>query len=263
MSYDTFAKSFTVKGLFVNNMSEFIGPDMGSEKPGPRPLLRDLLVETTFKPGRAISPEIDELDIGVFSEEARQLANECFLNPDSSNYGKIVYVTGSKKVRVPRTASGEISDGVLPLLGKASKIPREIAKRDLLNEPYIAMLIHTNNNIDFAFSATGLAALLGEDSLPFSTSALFVAGQTQNMLVFRGESAPQLSLEDIEKKTRLWLWQLRERVHRFAKPGMDREEVNGIAGTAGKTLLRQICQKYDLSFFAGSSDTDEVVRQNP
>lgn len=243
-------------------MSEFVGPNAGSEKPGSNPLLRDILLETTFKPGRAISAGVDRIDLGVFSEEARALANECFLEPDNSNFGKLIYVTGSKKVLVPKVTFGAVNRRPLGMMGTVSAVPKELAEKEALDERYLAMVIHTSSNHDTTFSATGVALLIEPDSLAFGTSCLFIAGKTQNMLIFRGQNTPQLFKEDIEKKAKLWMWSLSERVGQFVKPGMSEEEAYAVLYAAQNALLKQVCQKYDLPFFVGPSDSNEVVKQS-
>jgi methyltransferase-like protein len=58
-------------------------------------------------------------------------------------------------------------------------------------------------------------------------------------------------------------WQLNQRTAQFVNPSMNREEVINIAERAGRTLLRQICQKYDFQFFSGSTDSAFVTKQAP
>lgn len=245
-------------------MGEFVGPNIGKDKPGQRPLLRDILLETAFKPGRAISSEIDQLDLGVFSEEALLLANACFADPDKRNFGKFVYITGSKKVLVPKSAFREVIGEVLIIRNETSNIPREAAERLALDDhQYIGMAIHTSKNLDYAFSSTGLAILIEPDSALASSSCLFVTGRTQNMLFFRGQNTPQLSEVEVERKLKLWVRQLEDRIRQFTKSGMSTEEKQEVVGAAQDALLKQICQKYDLRFFAGSSDGSVVTRQSP
>src|SRR3989344_4212374 len=114
----------------------------GKEIFGAQPLLIDILAESTFKPGRLIPCNVNSLNIGVFQEEARQLANNCFLDVDNKDLGKLVYVTEKKKV----------------------------------NEPYLAMTIHSQGNTDLSFSATDLYLLMLNDSNPGASVASFAVG---------------------------------------------------------------------------------------
>ena len=233
------------------------------ERFGQQPLLRDVLAEFTFKPGRLIPSHVNSLNLGVFQEEARQLANTCFLTDDNRDSGKLVYVTGKKKVLVPIRFFQAYEKGVLAMLGITSQVRKNIAEKEQLDDPYIAMTIHTSGNTDLAFSSTDLCLLMLADSNPGASVASFIAGRTKNMIFFRGQNTPQLDSEEAEKKARLWRWQLRERIDRFIKPGMSREEGFLIIDKAERALLRQICEKYDLQFFSGETDSATVTKQTP
>lgn len=241
-------------------MVEF-DPGSGKEKNKQVPLLRDMLVEYVFKPGRAIPPSIDSLDLGVFQDEAMQLANSCLLDAGNRDSGKLIYVTGDRKVLVPIHPFQSRVIGVLPMSGAISAVKKEVAEKEKLRELYLAMIIHSYGNTDLSFSAIDLLLLMLGDSEPRASVASLIAGRTKNMLFFRGENAPQLDEEEAEKKAKLWIWQLKERIGQFIKLGMNKEEVLGIVDVAGKTLLRQICAKYDLQFFSGETDSNIVTKQ--
>ena len=235
----------------------------GKEIFGAQPLLRDILAESTFKPGRLIPCNVNSLNLGVFQEEARQLANNCFLDVDNKDLGKLVYVTGKKKVLVPLCFFQGHARGELAMLGITSQVSKEIAEKEKLNEPYLAMTIHSQGNTDLSFSATDLYLLMLNDSNPGASVASFAVGRTKNMLFFRGQNTPQLDSGEADKKARLWLWQLEERIGQFIKPGMSREERLSIIDKAERALLRQICAKYDLQFFSGDTNDAIVTKQTP
>lgn len=242
-------------------MNEYLRPNSGNEKPGSSPLLRDVLLDVHFKPGRVLPKDIDKINLGVFADEVRTLTNESFLSDGDVNFVKFVFVTGSRKVLVPRLA---FKGGITGIYARvlASGVPKEVAERNKLNERYASMVIHTNNNTDLMLGGTSHPMLLSQDSFVAGISAVLITGGTQNMLTFRGENTPQLSQKEMEEKIRLWQWQFRERVSHFLKPGMTVEEIKQINYRASLALFRQICQKYDLQFFSGSSDQDEVERRS-
>lgn len=236
--------------------------NQGEKEPGSPELLRNILAEVTFKPGRAIPADITGIDLGVFLDEARLLANESFLDPLNNSTVKLIYITGAGKVRVPnRFYKGFAGILVAPLL--VTRFPREVVARNRLDEPILGMVIHTNENTDSAFSEGGLGLLMRADYDPISTTALFLAGKTKNMLFFRGKNTPQMSGEDMDKRVRLWILQLRERIKQFLEPAMSAEERLAIASRAENALARQICQKYDLSYFAAPHGNRVITRQTP
>lgn len=241
-------------------MGEF-DPSSGKEKIKQVPLLRNILAEYAFKPGRAIPSDVNSLDLGVFQGEAMQLANNCFLDAENKDSGKLIYVTGEKKVMVPIRFFQSYINGVLPMLGVTSAVKKEVAEKEKLREPYLVMVIHSHGNTDLSFSATDLLLLMLGDSVPGASVASFIVGRTKNMLFFRGENTPQFDVEEAKKKAKLWTWQLNERVGQFIKPGMNKEEVLGIVGRVEKTLLRQICKKYDLKYFSGLTNSPIVTKQ--
>lgn len=223
--------------------------------------MRNILVDSTFKPGRAIAPEIDGIDLGVFWEEARVLANECFMDLENNNVGKLVYVTGAKKVLVPNSFFKGVGRGPLGIFASVSAIPKHEAERQQINSRYIGMVFHTQSNSDLPFTPTGLYLLTNNDSVDFASTAVFVVGKTQNMLLFRGSDAPQWTEEEANQKRKLWEFQLGERVKQFIKPEMSHDEVFDMVIKAQWALMKQICAKYDLSFFAGPTDSPVVTKQ--
>lgn len=258
-----FFNQVIIQNLILNIAMVELNPNLSGEKPGHHTLLRDVLVENTFKPGRWISPDVDIVDLGVFLDEARGLANSCFLDSDNKDAGKLVYVTGTKKVLIPAQITQGSKDGTFGLIGGISLTPKEIAERNKLDDRYAAMGIITRRNTNVPFFSSGACTLLIPDSHPAALVATFIAGRAKNMLLFRGQNSPLLSVDEADRKLRLWEWQLQERIGQFAKPEMNREEVNNIAERAGRALLRQICQKYDLQFFSGPTDSVFVTKQAP
>lgn len=228
---------------------------------GPQPLLRDVLAELTFKSGRSLPLHVDSIDLGVFQEEARWLANRCFQNENWENVGRIVYVTGKKKVLVTKHSFKGHVGGGLDMWGSVSGLQKEVAVREELDERYVAMSMHSSQNTDLPFSSTDLGILMLPDSNPAAGVSSLIAGKTKNMLFFRGKNTPEMDIKEAEEKIRLWEWQLRERIGQFIEPGMNRDEVYSVVDKAEKALLKQICKKYDLQFFSGDSSDTVVVRQ--
>lgn len=241
-------------------MTEF-DPSFRGERNEQVPLLRNILAKYAFRPGRAIPSDINSLNLGVFQDEAMYLANNCFLDAENRDSGKLIYVTGEGKVLVPIRFFQSYIKGMLPMLGIVSTVEKEVAEQGKLSEPYLAMAIHSHGNTDLSFSATDLQLLILGDFVPGATVASFIAGRTKNMLFFRGENTPQLNEEETEKRAKLWIWQLKERVGQFTNAGMSKEEALGIADIAERTLLKQICERYDLKYFSGSTDQAIVTKQ--
>lgn len=233
------------------------------EKFGQQPLLRNILAEFAFKQGRLIPPHVNSLNLGVFQEEARQLANECFLDRDNKNLGKLVYVTGKKKVLVSKYCFQANESGVLFLYGSTLDVSKDTAEKERRDNRYLSMIIHTSSNADLSFSSTDLSWLMIADSHPIAGVASLIVGRTKNMLFFRGQNTPQLNDEEAIKKARLWQWQLEERKGQFIKPGMNKEERWQIIEKAQRALVKQICERYDLQFFSGESDKEIVTKQTP
>jgi hypothetical protein len=232
------------------------------EKLGPKPLLRDVLAELTFKPGRWLPDNIDKIDLGVFQDEAIQLANDCFLDPEYTMSGKMVFVTGQKKVLISNHVyHANPETNTMWVMGYVPVVEKEIAEKEKLNLKYFSTVIHSFNNRNNIFSPSDLMLLLLKDFYPCSASAGFIVGKTNNSIFFRGENAPQLEMEELEKKADLWIWQLRERVGRFIDPEMTEEEKLRTQNRAERALVRQICTKYDIKYFSGSTSEAIVTKQ--
>lgn len=244
-------------------MSAEINKPNNQEILGPQPLLRDVLAELTFKPGRSIPSHVDSVNLGVFHDEAMQLANNCFLDSENKDSGKIIYVTGQRKVLVPVDFFQAYDTKVLGMLGIVSPFKKEIAEKEKLNERYLSMVIRSHRNNDLTFSATDLILLMLDDSNPGASVASLLAGKTKNTLFLRGENTPQLDDEEANRKARLWTFQLNERVHQFIRPEMTEEEALDVVNKAEKALLKQICEKYDLKVFSGESTEPILKKQTP
>jgi len=244
-------------------MSEFLGPSTGKEFIGPSPLLRDVLAATTFKPGRAISPDIDSVDLGVFHEEARTLANETFLDDDNTAFSKMVYATLSGRILIPdnKFKGKDNLVGVMGLIPKISKKQAIIDKR--MDIRYPSMVMHSFKNTDQSFSVLGLKLLMIEDSYQVAVPAVLLAGRTQNILLFRGENAPQLPEKEMNDKNEMWVSMLREQSDKYIKPGMSLEEFRALGERLEWGIMRAICAKYDLHSFTGPSDSPIVRKQTP
>ena len=235
--------------------------NFGKEKIEQTPLLRDLLAEYTFRPGRAISSEITSIDLGVFHDEAMEISNNCFLDSEKKDSGKLIFVTGQKKVLVPNNFCQSISQGELLMGGIFSLTRREIAQKEKLNAQYLAMPIHSFGNSDWSFSPTDLVLFFLKDSHPAASVASLIAGKTKNKLFFRGKNTPQMDYEEVGKKANLWTRQLEERVMIFTNPKMSEEEILDIVNKAERSLMKQICTKYDLQFFSGETSHNIVTKQ--
>src|SRR5205814_1882957 len=64
------------------------------------PLYRDLLVQATFGPNRAIGDNIQSIELGIFKGIGDELLRESMNDPEKREFSKICYVTPDKKVIV-------------------------------------------------------------------------------------------------------------------------------------------------------------------
>ncbi len=239
-------------------MSEMRKPAEGI---GPTLLLRDVLVDTHFKPGRALSPDVNQIDLGVFTDEARSLTNASY--PNDGNFVKPIYVTGSEKVLIPKTSFTKSNSENVTIITSTSPLSKQEAKRRGLESRYLAMLMSTSSNMDSHTTLTGQGLLLLEDSAAQSPTASFSIGRTIHMITFRGENTPQLTDEEVRKKMNLWTWQMKNRFTEFSHPNMTQDEVIALNVRILNTMFKQIVKTYDLQYFEGESDQSMVTRKQP
>ncbi|HVT01167.1 MAG TPA: hypothetical protein VHE53_02945 [Patescibacteria group bacterium] len=240
-------------------MSESLQPT--PEIIGPKPAVQDILRNISFKEGRVIPNDIDSIDISVFQEDVRTLANACFNDPHESNAGKFVDIRGNGRIVIPSAYFKAVDGGLLALpviYPSTSKAEANIQKN---NDKFPAMLIHTQNNENYPFSPSGMFALFQSDDEMSAVSSVFIIGRSVNMLLFRGTNTPQLPRKEAEQRARLWNWQLEERTRAFTKPGMSFEDRVELRLKACTTLQRQINEKYDLRYFAAPTDSSVVYKQ--
>lgn len=230
---------------------------------GPASLLRDVLVNTHFEPGRVLPSSVQQISLGVFFEEARILSKTASLNSPNTDYMKFIYVTGSGKVLVPSGASNDLKD-YSDAARHISLVPKTVAKNEKLDEKYLGMVMHADSNQDHQFALTGHHVLLfAKDTETLSPSGIFFAGNTHNMLTFRGSNTPTFTSEEVLKRMTFWEWQIENLRSQAVKPGIPPNEAIELLQEGVRALFRQIVTSKDLQYFEGRKDQDVVTRTQP
>lgn len=158
--------------------------------------LKDVLLETTFSPGRILREEIDQIELGVFGDESKLLVEDMLGDSRQRERGKIVFITSDRKVLLQNQPTvGE--EGEVVNFGKIEVRKDDNLPRVLRQNKFVGAAIHTHP-LDGPPSITDMLSLLESDEIPSATSALFVATPSRNILVFRGDTTPQYSHDKID-----------------------------------------------------------------
>lgn len=181
-------------------------------------------------------------------------------DPKRREFGKLVYVTSDKKVLLQNRP--EIGDEIS--VNSTAKIHTKNGNITLpwflRQDKLIGTQIHSHPN-KIPTSSYDLFHLLTGDFDMFAFAAVFVVTPQKNIVIFRGEGAPQFTHDQANEKITLWERQMTERVERFATSDTPRSENIEINSKARWALLRQIAQKYKLRVFSGDAKSTKVSLQ--
>jgi len=227
------------------------------------PKYKDLLVNATFDPNRAIDERTTSVNLGSLEETRNELLRDSKGDPQRQEHGKVCYVLPDGKVIIEtKTHVGEHLAVVTPIdvrltpdqsptaiiLGEHNQF---IPKRER-GQRFVGAVIHTHP-ADILPSPEDLAPLLLADAVPMAYTSVFVITPDRTIIVFRGKSTPQLTPEEVESKKGLWSRQVTERMEHVITPAMNVAEGFDAAVRMNRAMTRQILAKYDLRTFSCSN----------
>lgn len=227
------------------------------QEPRPAPSFKEVLLQSAFSKGRAISNHISEIDLGIFYQEGRALVMQTEKDEKHREFGKIVYVTKDRRILIKDQ----------PTTGNANDVYHRFKAVVTINNPNLpwylrqdrmcGTILHSHPS-DLPPSSEDLFNLLIGDFDYTAEAAVFVSSGKRNFIIFRGNDTPQFTREQASGKISLWENAIQERVMNFINrntPLHEQMEINNKARTA---LLRQIQQKYDLKIFFGDANSTKV-----
>jgi len=228
------------------------------QEPKPAPSFKEILLQSAFSPGRAIVDSVREIDLGIFGNECQELRLQTLRDPRRREFGKLVYITRDGKLLLqnrPTTGEGKIVSGEIRinLINDNTTLPWF-----LIQDKMVGTIIHSHP-VEIPACPQDLFYLLLGDFDIFASVAESVATPKSNIVIFRGEGAPQFTREQANEKILLWEKQMTERIRRFTSPDISIPEQLEINNRAGWALLRQIVQKYDLKIFSGDGNSTKVL----
>jgi hypothetical protein len=207
--------------------------------------LKELLIEATFAPNRAIKPGVTRIDLGVIGDEARRLYENGIV--DGNEHTLPSFVTSDRRLLL---ANQEI-------VGDSNSAITKVAIRRLANftgpkqqrqDRFVASLIH-NHPSDLPPSTEDLRRIFLSDHETFGATAVFVANSDTKTVIFRGPNTPQYSDQESQDKVVGWDKLIESVALKNWDPVMSIEEIEALDKAAQTIFLQQLALIADLRIF--------------
>ncbi len=218
---------------------------------------KEVLLQSAFSKGRAISDSISEIDLGIFGKEGKELVRQMIRDPRHREFGKLIYVLNDRRVLLQDQSTIGDEDSTTHSFRTNIIIDNPALPWFMRQDRMLGTSLHSHPE-DIPPSSEDLFCLLLSDFDYTASAAIFVSSLQRNFLIFRGKNAPQFTREQINEKIALWEKSIEERVTKFTGPFMLTSEQMEINNKARTALLRQIGQKYDLKIFFGDANSGKV-----
>lgn len=228
----------------------------------PTPSLKEVLMQSTFAPGRAIPDSLRAIELGIFADEGRELIRQTLDDPQRREFGKLVTVkSDTRKMRIYKTEVG--TEGHVEHEQQIAYHPDldpTLPRHQRIIEMWVTGM--HSHPVDVSPSSGDLTSIFLGDFDPRAETAVFVVTPSRFILVFRGNNAPHLTFEEATTKRDMWEKSMQERMKQFTNPSMPPAEQVVLNERERTQLLRQISTKYDLKIFSGDLNGGIVQLQS-
>ncbi len=226
----------------------------------PSVTFKDALLQTTFAPGRALKNGVEEIELGIFGDEARNLMQTTSEDPQKREFGKTIFVTNDGRVLLQNKAIVGDEEGVTHTV-KIEHIKNPYLPRYLRQEKFIGALLHSHP-VDSLPSVPDLSSvLLGDDELAAST-AVFVVTPVKQIVVFRGESTPHWTSDKVNKFLEELGAFATTSIANYAELSPSAEDIVKFHSLAETQMSKKLIEEYGLKVFIGGLADSKVVLQS-
>lgn len=241
-------------------LGEGQGKNIETKEDPQYPLLRDILISTTFAPNRAINNGLKGISLGELGIEADLLLNKTAHDPLKREHAKLILSTVDRKLLIQECIVVGNSHQLeysfsSSLLGMSNLNHPELLPKQLRQKKFIAAVLHTHSDVDISASPRDLQELFFSDSEPIAETAVFIATVRQKILIFRGAKTPQWDKKKAQDMIGEWQYQLYHR-----KLNAKRSDYGVSLEVAA--FIREIASAYDLRFFSGINGNNYVTPQS-
>jgi len=212
--------------------------------------LKELLIEATFAPNRALRPEVKTIDLGVLGQEAEKLYDRGEQEFEEIEFGQMAIVTSDRRLLLLKEdIVGERRQVHMKLGFKITvlEVSDTFPKRFRQNR-FMAVAIH-NHPLEMPPSTFDLNNLFLSDKSPLAHTAVLVASPTKKTLIFRGLDTPQWSEEEIELNRLMWDLDSQTRFEQFYTDNMTVIETTALSSRVQNIVLNHIALEHDLRVF--------------
>ncbi len=208
--------------------------------------LKPALIQATFSPNRAISRDVEGIELGVFDGLSRELIDKTMRDPQRRENVYDILVTPNERVFINKEAlQGEAMGAT-----RTYKFQFEenfFGDKRLRQNMFIGSAMHSHP-YDFPPSPTDMLCLMYSDAEIEAATSVIVVTPARRIALFRGSGTPQLSPKDADARVRLWNSNLDERISSFqAATEADSIDLNKRAQDA---QINQIAIKYEIAVFS-------------
>lgn len=210
--------------------------------------IKELLIEATFAPNRALRKGVYRIDLGELGKEAERLYDKAESGP-KIEYCSPALVTADRKLLLHKEGISGTNEQVRIQLQVQIRKNAGLLPKYLRQNRFIGALIHNHPEFELGPSPTDMQSLFLEDTYKEAQTAVFVATPNTKIILFRGDLTPQWTKEFATEKERLWYRLTRERLSQFNSPYTLFVENADLQRRVRNALLRKIASTYDLQVF--------------
>lgn len=207
--------------------------------------LKELLINATFAPNRALRPGVTRIDLGVIGSEAARLYEKGTV--DRNEHTLPSFVTSDKRLLLANQETiGDFNSATTTVAIR--RIANFTGPKQQRQDRFIASLIH-NHPSDLPPSTEDLRRIFLSDEETFGATAVFVANSDTKTVVFRGPNTPQYSDKESQDKVIEWDKLIEKVALNNWDPSMSLEQIKVLEKAAQMIFFQQLAIVADLRIF--------------
>lgn len=208
--------------------------------------LKELLIEATFAPNRAVRAGVTRIDLGIIGSEAGRLYEKGIV--DGNEHILPSFVTSEGRLLLANQETVGDFDSVTASIAIRRRAASFAGPKQQRQDRFVAALIH-NHPSHLPASTEDIRRIFLSDEETFGATAVFVANSDTKTVIFRGPNTPQYSDKESQDKVDEWDKLIEQVALKNWDPSMGMEEIKAIEKAAQTIFLQQLALIADLRIF--------------
>ena len=218
--------------------------------------LETLLITLTFSTGKAIPDTVRSIDLGEIGLTAEEMLDRSLADPQGRERIRTVEVDYVRRLSI----DSEDTIGTRTLAQ-----PRPFRYQLLSTgqpDRHYAMEFHTHGPNNLPFSPDDVIGLFRPRNDIISPVSVLAITPERKMLGFRGKETPEWDQEKRKRMNEKWTREILDQIQRKTKPGMTRDQLDGIAGVVEHRFLRFLREHFDIQLFSCPAEENIAHRES-